>query len=923
VRYDRIRRVLVVVVAGLLFVPAALFSQQNPSHMRSAQPSSVSGGLTVTRASAAEGLPAQVNTQIKEGFEVSTSGGGFAAVKLVNGATMQLSELTKANHTQLTTDKEVAKSHARMVRLSYVSGTVSIKRPGSAEEEKAILNAPIQEGFELSTSGNSFAEVQFENGSTARLSALSKLLFYQLASDADGDKLNGMTLEQGTAGFHFIPERQDAYAVKIADATLTPYGKTEVHTAFGPGKMQVHVLAGSITVSAHSSSLTLGKGRFLEYHPLDDSAVAKSHARVVRLSFVSGTVMVKRPGAAEEEAAMLNMPIQEGFEISTAAGSYAEVEFENGSTARIGEHSQLLFHQLALDANGNKLNGLTFEQGYATFHFVPERNSPSSAKRQGEDGVIYFLPASSDVYHVKVADAMVTPDGKCEFRTDLVQDRFRVEVFKGSVDVATPTLSSQLGEGKILEHKTAGTELAFNFQKGIVKDAWDQWTDARDKQVQLTEKDEPVHPDGPRYGWSELNTFGEWVELPNRRFGWSPYARAGWSPYTNGRWVGYPGFGWTWISGDPWGWVTDHCGAWDFDSSFGWYWMRPMFGCGFWEPSLVYWYAGPQWIGWAPRGHPGTGGPGRPRPVPPGAGQSGGSQPGHPHPGPGAHPGHLPSGEVVATSVPKGLVTVPTSVIQKGQVISPPIVNLTPPTGGSMIERPPFEPGPRPTSTATSPAPGAATTFKTNSATATAPPAPAPISRWGAAFASRHASAPSTILMGGNAAKESSLLSNHHSHSGNAPLRAFEGTTLGGHYPVQGSPGEFRGNAFGGGSRHGGPRGMSGPVVGGPTMSHSYGGGSGATIVSHGSGGGSWGGGGGHSVGGGGYSGGGHSIGGGGYSGGGHSGGSGGGYSGGGGHAGGGGYSGGGGGGGHAGGGGGGGGASSGGGGGGGGGGHH
>ena len=77
----------------------------------------------------------------------------------------------------------------------------------------------------------------------------------------------------------------------------------------------------------------------------------------------------------------------------------------------------------------------------------------------------------------------MTADGKCEFRTDLDQDHYRVEVFNGSVDVATSTLSSKLGEGKVLEHKSGGTELAFNTQKGIVKDAWDQWTEARDKQV--------------------------------------------------------------------------------------------------------------------------------------------------------------------------------------------------------------------------------------------------------------------------------------------------------------------------------------------------------------------------------------------------------------------------------------------------------
>ena len=735
-RYDHLRRVLVVVVAGLLFLPAALFSQQqNPSQVRS-------------------------------------------------------------------------------VRLSLVTGKVTVKRPGAATGVQAQVNTAIDEGVVLSTSAGGFANVQLENGSTIRLSEHARADFTQLSADAEGNKLNVITLDRGHADFYFIPERQDVSKVKVADATLTSQGKTEFETEFSSGTVQLHVLAGSVTISAHASSLTLGKGKTMVYNPLTAAeAGAKSHARVVHLSYVSGTVMVKRPASAEEEPAMVNVPIQEGFELSASGGSYAEVEFENGSTARIGELSKLLFDQLALDARGNKLNGMTFEQGYATFHFLPEHNPPRSTK---QDGIVHFQPTSGDVYRVKIADATVTAGGKCEFRTDLAEDSFRVEVFSGSVDVTTPTLSSKLGEGKILEHKSGGTELAFNTQKGIVQDAWDQWTEARDHQVQLTQKDEAVHPIGPRYGWSELDTYGEWIALPSGRFGWSPYAMAGWSPYTYGRWGWYPAFGWTWISGEPWGWLPYHCGLWDFDSTFGWYWMEPMFGCGLWGASLVNWYAGPGWIGWAP-----TGGPGQPRLVLPGRGH-----PGPFPPGPGPHPG--PS--------PRGLVTVPTSVVQNRQLITPQTMSQIPPNAGSLIVRPPFEPGLLPTSAASSPAPGAGTTSKSNTAAATAPPAPAPISKGGAGLASHHASAPSTILMGGDAAKESALLADHRFQSGRELLRAAEGTTLGGRYPVRGSTGEFRDNPFRGGGKNGGAIGKNGPLVG-PTGSHSAGR-SGASIMAHGQGGG-------------------------------------------------------------------------------------
>ena len=563
----------------------------------------------------------------------------------------------------------------------------------------------------------------------------------------------------------------------------------------------------------------------LESHPSTDAQVATSHARVVRLSYVSGTVTLKRPGSAQEEKALLNTPIQEGFELSTAGSSYAEVEFENGSTARVGELSKVLFDQLALDANGNKLNGITFEQGYGTFNFAPERRS---ANQRGRNGAIRSPAEGQDVYRVKIADATVKPAGKCEFRTDLAEDRFRVEVFKGTVEVTTDNQSVKIGEGKALEHETGSLALASNTQKGIVKDEWDRWTEARDRQDQLTARDEAIRPLGPSYGWSDLNTYGEWITLPGNRFGWSPYALAGWSPYTYGTWNFYSGMGWTWISADPWGWVTDHCGSWDFDQTFGWFWMNPMFGCGFWMPSYVNWYAGPGWIGWAPIG------PTHILPVAPGSGR--------PHP---PRWGPQPGRQAVE------IVKVPTSVVQKGQMITPQTVDHVPATAANRIEQPPFEPSPRTTSVGNP----AATT-----ATRAAPGVPAS----GLTLASRHATAPPTILMRGDPVREGSLLAHHGFRSAHEPLRAAQGTTLGGRYQVYGSSGEFRGNAAASGGWHGHAGGGGGPIISGRS------GGSGPVVASHGSSGGGYGGSAGRasSGGGGGFSGGGggHSSGGGGMS---------------------------------------------------------
>jgi hypothetical protein len=405
-----------------------------------------------------------------------------------------------------------------------------------------------------------------------------------------------------------------------------------------------------------------------------------SHVRVVRLSYVSGTVAVKRPASTEWAKAQANTPIQEGFELSTSANSYAEVEFENGSTARLGEFSEVNFDQLAMDENGNKLNRLTFEQGYATFRLLPEHH---------------------DAYSVKVAEATLAPGGKSEFRTDLDHGKVRVEVFSGSVELATPLKTVKLGKDKVLEFGPEATEVASSVKQGIVKDSWDKWTSERDTQSQLSLADQAVPARGPLYGWSDLNAYGEWGFFPGFGYGWSPFASAGWSPFSMGMWSWYPGMGYTWIAGEPWGWLPYHYGNWNFSPGFGWFWMMGDYNAS-WSPALVSWYSGPGWIGWAPQGVRGA------------------------------------AGQRIVTTVPGG-------VVQNGLMISPQNVNHVSTRAGTLITRMPFEPGA-----------GAMLSGARLSASAEAVFAPH--------VETTHTMAPASILMGGDAEKELALQGRHPAH---------------------------------------------------------------------------------------------------------------------------------------------------------------
>jgi len=314
-----------------------------------------------------------------------------------------------------------------------------------------------------------------------------------------------------------------------------------------------------------------------------------SHARIVRLSFVEGTVSIQRPDIADWAQAPINTPLQEGFKLSTAEGSFAEVEFENGSTIRLGQLSLLEFSQLALASDGSKINRFTLDRGYATFHAIPE----------GED-----------VYEVRTLTATLTPHGKVIFRIDIDPSGERVEDFHGSLEVASSLGAWTLAKNSSLELRP-GTDQPSQISEGITQDDWDRWVQERESRAEVAHNGPSprayINNAGDAYyGWSDLSYFGNWSYMSGMGWGWIPSAGAGWSPYVSGSWVWYPGFGYTWISGDPWGWLPYHCGWWDFSPGWGWMWFPG--SCGMWSPAMVTWYAGPGWIGWTPQFSPHYGG---------------------------------------------------------------------------------------------------------------------------------------------------------------------------------------------------------------------------------------------------------------------------------------------------------------------------
>jgi len=158
-------------------------------------------------------------------------------------------------------------SHARIVRLSLIQGDVRYARSfhddplteGNATWEQAVLNLPLREGCVLAT-GNGRAEVEFESGAMAFLSANTVLEFYDLSLH-DGGRITRLVLRQGSASFYANPTSGDYFSVTGGDFTVEASGRTTFRMDNYDDGSSMKVLKGTVAVLRKEHTNTLGKGQ--------------------------------------------------------------------------------------------------------------------------------------------------------------------------------------------------------------------------------------------------------------------------------------------------------------------------------------------------------------------------------------------------------------------------------------------------------------------------------------------------------------------------------------------------------------------------------------------------------------------------------------------------------------------------------------
>ena len=298
----------------------------------------------------------------------------------------------------------------------------------------------------------------------------------------------------------------------------------------------------------------------------------ESHARIVRLSLVQGDVrftqQFHKDSLTDQKAgwdiAPLNLPIRQGYAISTGGDGRAEVEFENGAMAFLSANTVIEFYDLSL-YDGSLITRLVLRQG---------------------SGIFYVHPARGDYFSVTGGDFSVEADGRSRFRLDNFDDGSNVSVEMGQVNVLRKeeTTSLTKGQSYFINVNEGG--------EGVVgrapdSDDFDKWVSGRIDSVATATAYANQYVSSPSYssGFADLYTYGSWYNMPGYGFGWQPFGVGiGWCPFSYGSWYYDASFGWNFIGGAPWGWLPYHYGGWVFSPVYGWVWIPTGFRYGGYYP---------------------------------------------------------------------------------------------------------------------------------------------------------------------------------------------------------------------------------------------------------------------------------------------------------------------------------------------------
>jgi hypothetical protein len=146
-----------------------------------------------------------------------------------------------------------ADNSARIVRLSLVDGRVTMDRGDGQGDVSAIVNMPVVQGAAIRTGNDGYAELEFERGSTVRLTPGSSVQVEQLGREDNGVEFTALSVS-GLVYFDLEKHEAATFRVTAGGQQITAPKEAHFRIDTTSSSGEIAVFGGEVRVTGEGSA---------------------------------------------------------------------------------------------------------------------------------------------------------------------------------------------------------------------------------------------------------------------------------------------------------------------------------------------------------------------------------------------------------------------------------------------------------------------------------------------------------------------------------------------------------------------------------------------------------------------------------------------------------------------------------------------
>jgi hypothetical protein len=166
----------------------------------------------------------------------------------------------------------LADSQARIVRLSDVQGSVQIDKNTGMGFESAFLNLPITQGSQVRTHDRGRAEIEFEDGSTLRLTPNTTVEFSTLGLSDAGKRISVINLVEGMAYVNWLGK--DSFSLNFSRETIALDHAAHFRVDTSTEVANLGVFKGDVDVEGPGGKIMVEKKKAAAFDAADNDKYA-------------------------------------------------------------------------------------------------------------------------------------------------------------------------------------------------------------------------------------------------------------------------------------------------------------------------------------------------------------------------------------------------------------------------------------------------------------------------------------------------------------------------------------------------------------------------------------------------------------------------------------------------------------------------